>query len=325
MTLRLTPARRWRRALALGCAVLATLVGCGGGTTQYEAFVPERLIVFGDETSALTDSGHKYSINGTTTVTDGSGTVEQFNCQALPNWVQSLAGLYGFVFAQCNPTGTDVLNALNFAVAGAMADDVKTQVDQLVANGGFRGKDLVTVLAGANDVIDLYRQFPGRTEEDLSNELRARGRRLALQVNRVIDLGGKVILSTVPDMGTSPYALKQKGEFDDTDRAALLTRLTAAFNEQLGVNILLDGRYVGLVQADLRVQAMVRSPPSFGLSNVSTGACLDSAPVPDCSVLTLNPGAVATEYLWADDTRLAYPAQAQIAALAVDRARRNPF
>lgn len=325
MTLSINPARRWRRVLAVAGVGLAALGGCGGGTEQYQSFVPERLIAFGDETSALTADGRKYSINGFTTTTDGGTAVEVPNCNVFPNWVQSLAGAYGFVFAQCNPTGTDVLKAQNFAVEGAMADDVKVQVDLVIANGGFRQKDLVTVLAGANDVIDLYRQFPGRTEADLTNELRARGQRLAGQVNRIIELGGKVILATVPDMGVSPYAIKQRGEFQDTDRAALISRLTAAFNEQLGVSILLDGRYVGLVQADLRVQAMSRSPLSFALANVTDGACLESAPLPDCSTRTLQPGATGTEFLWADDTRLAYAAQAQIGNLAIDRARRNPF
>lgn len=325
MTFSSNPGRRWRRAVAVTCVALAALAGCGGGTSQYDPFVPERLIAFGDESSALTSSGRKYSINGFATVADGSGTTEQFDCNALPNWVQSLAGFYGFTLAQCNPANLDTLKALNFAAAGAKADDIKVQIDGLIASGGFRQKDLVTVLAGANDIIELYQQYPGRTETDLTNELRARGQRLAAQVNRLIDLGAKVILSTAPDMGVSPYAVKQRAEFSDTDRAALLTRLTAAFNEQLGVNIVLDGRYVGLVQADLRIAAMARSPASFGLSNATDGACQVTAPVPQCSTQTLVDGAGAGTHLWADDFNLAYAAQSQIAALAIDRARRNPF
>ena len=82
-------------------------------------------------------------------------------------------------------------------------------------------------------------------------------------------------------------------EFNDPGRSALLTRLTAAFNEQLGVNILLDGRYIGLVQADLRIQAMVQSPGGFGLANVTDGACSSSVPPPVCTIHTLVDGATA--------------------------------
>jgi len=319
------PGRRLRRALA-GMAAFAALTACGGGTSQYEAFIALRVIVFGDETSALTSTGLKYSVNGVSTVTNADGTTTTTpDCAAQPTWVQTLAGYYGFVFAECNPGNVESTQARMLAAAGAKVEDVKVQIDAQVAAGGFRDKDLATVLAGQNDIIDLYQQFPARTEADLTADLRARGLRLAQQVNRLVDLGAKVIIATAPDMGLTPYAFKQRSEFTDTDRAALLSRLTAAFNEQLGVNILLDGRYIGLVQTDLRVQAMSRSPVSFNLVNVTTGVCLDTVPPPDCSSSTLVENGSAGSYLWADDLRLAASAQAQIGALAVDRARRNPF
>jgi phospholipase/lecithinase/hemolysin len=211
------------------------------------------------------------------------------------------------------------------ATAGAKGADIKVQIDAQIANGGFFDGDLASVLAGANDVIELYQQFPGRDEEDLANELRGRGRQLALQVNRLVEFGVKVIVSTVPDMGVTPYAVRQRLEFLDTDRAALLSRLTAAFNEQLGVNIVLDGRFVGLVQGDLRTQAMVKSPASFNLANVTQAACQEAAVLPTCDTSTLVDGATPQGWLWADDLRLAFPGHQQLATLAIDRARRNPF
>jgi outer membrane lipase/esterase len=87
--------------------------------------------------------------------------------------------------------------------------------------------------------------------------------------------------------------------------------------------VLLDGRFVGLMQAQLRFQAIERFPPSFGLSNTTTAVC--TAPLPDCTTNTLLPEAVPGAYLWADPTRLAPGGQAQLASLAVDRAQRNPF
>jgi outer membrane lipase/esterase len=312
---------RMRQALAI-VAVIAGLAACGGGTTQQETFVPKRLLVFGDETSLINANGQKYSINGFSVLADGSVAAD---CSALPNWVQSIASYYGFFFAECNPFSVEVPLARMLAIEGAKVADIKIQLDAQIADGGFRDKDLATMLAGANDILDLYSQYPGRTEADLTNEARARGKALAEQVNRLVDYGAKVILSTVPDMGLTPFAIKQRVEFGDTDRAALLSRLTAAFNEQLGVNILIDGRFIGLVQADLRTQAMARSPGSFGLANISTAACRDTVVLPACDTTTLVDGANAQTWMWADDLRLAYTPQQQIAALAIDRARRNPF
>jgi outer membrane lipase/esterase len=318
------PARRLRLALA-GAAASAALVACGGGTSQFEPFHPQRVLAFGDETSAITPSGNKYAVNGISSTDSSGNTADVLDCAALPNWVQSLAQVYGFVFAECNPGRIDNPQARMLASGGAKVADLKVQVDQQTANGGLRDGDLATVLAGANDIVELYLQFPGREEADIASELRGRGKQLALQVNRLVELGAKVIVSTVPDMGLTPFAVKQRDEFSDTDRAALLTRLTQAFNEQLGVNILLDGRFIGLVQADLRVQAMVKSPGAFGLANVTQAACIDTALLPDCTTQTLVDGAGAGNWLWADDLRLGFPAQQQLAAAAIDRARRNPF
>ncbi|MFY9510687.1 MAG: esterase [Rubrivivax sp.] len=318
-------ARRWRHALA-GAVTLAALVACGGGTSQYQTFVAGRVIAIGDETSALTSDGRKYSTNGTTASTDASGTtVHTLDCQAQPNWVQALAGLYGYVFAECNPARVETPKAIMRAQPGARVEDIQVQIDAQIAAGGFRDKDLVALLAGANDIVELYQQYPGRSEADIAAEVRRRGKALALQANRIVDYGAKVIISTVPDMGLSPYALKQRLEFSDINRADLLSRLTAAFNEQLGVNILLDGRFVGLVQADLSVQAMSKSPGSYGLSNASTAVCLETAPLPECNDQTLVENGSAGGWLWADDLRLAYGGQAQIGSLAINRARRNPF
>lgn len=318
--------QRWARAAAAVSVAVALLGGCGGGTSQYEAFVAQRVIAFGDESTAITSEGAKYSVNGTTASTDANGdTVYTLNCSSNPNWVQVLAGLYGYVFAECNPDRVEKPQALMRATAGARVVDIQAQVDAQIAAGGFRNKDLVAIMAGANDILDLYAQFPGRTESDIMAEVRSRGVRMAQQVNRLVDVGAKVIVSTVPDMGLTPFAVKQKAEFDDTDRAALLSRLTAAFNEQLAVNVLLDGRYIGFVQADLTVQAMVRVPAFYGFANVTDAACASTVTLPACTDQTLNENASASAWMWADETRLGPSVHSQIGNLAVARARNNPF
>ena len=301
---------QWPRVAAGLLAVAALVAACGGSTSQYEPFIAQRVFAFGDETSVLTGSpagnGLKYSINGL----DSEGNVD---CRLNVTWVQSVASLYGFVPAECNPNGLEP-KAYIFAEAGATVDDVTRQVARaaLQVDNQFGDKDLATMLAGANDVLELYARYPAESRDALLNEARSRGRQLALAVNALVKLGARVVVSDLPSLGLTPFARKERALHTDIDRALLLTDLTTAFNEQLGVNILLDGRYIGLVQADLQFRAISDNPGSL---NVTEGAC--TVAVPLCSTATLVPGATAFTHLWADDTRMS--------TLAIDRARRNPF
>lgn len=310
-------AQRLQRVVAglASAAALALVASCGGQTTQVEAFIPQRLFAFGDETSALTVSGQRFGVNGL----DERGNLD---CLAQPIWVQQVAGYYGFYFAECNPSGLDP-KAKMLAAAGTRVADLTAQIEAQVAAGGFRASDMSLVLAGANDIIELYRQYPGRPESSLTEEAKARGRQLGGVVNRLIELKSKVIVSTVPDIGMTPFALAEKAANFDTDRAAMLTRLTRAFNGQVGVSILLDGRYVGLMQTDLGLQAIARSPGSSGFADITGAICTVALPL--CTTATLVTGADPNQYLWADDRWLAPGGQNRLGALALDRARRNPF
>ncbi|MDE2147084.1 MAG: esterase [Burkholderiales bacterium] len=303
------------RGRFLGLCLLGLLAACGGGTSQNRLFVPSRLVVLGDETSVITPTGTKYSVNGL----DSSGNVD---CTQQPIWVQSLAANYGLTFNECNPQSLAV-TALMLAQPGAQVADVAAQVAAQVAAGGFRPGDLATVLAGTNDILQLYAQFPGRSVADLSAEAGARGKQLALVVNSLVNLGVKVVVSDLPDVGLTPYAIAQQALDPLVDRAAVLSQLTTAFNQQLGVNIVLDGRFVGLVQAQLQFQAIARFPSGFGLSDIVTPIC--TVALPNCSTATLIPNATTTGYLWADDTHLSPAGQSQLASLAIARARNNPF
>ena len=82
------------RAVA-GIVAVAALASCGGGTYQQQAFVPARILTFGDESSALIGAqGLKYSINGISTAT------LQIDCTQNPMWTQTLANSYGLVYAE---------------------------------------------------------------------------------------------------------------------------------------------------------------------------------------------------------------------------------
>lgn len=305
--------RLWRRCAAAATVLLAA---CGGGTTQYEPFVAARVLVVGDDLSALDAGGRKHAVNGVNV--DGS-----LNCAAEPLWVQTVASLYGHVFKECNPGGATTFNAIMRAAAGAKVADIAAQVVTQEANGGFRDKDLVLALGGLNDVLELYRRYPLESSASLLAEARARGERMAGIVNRLVDLQAKVIVSTVPDMGLSPYARAE--ETTKPGSAALLSELTRVFNERLGVKVLLDGRYVGLMQSDLRTQLVVRFPSSYSLTDASTAVCKTALPNCTTAVVDLLEGASAGGYFWADGTRLSSGGQSQLASLAIDRASRNPF
>ncbi len=307
---------RNKKTLGAWAAAVVLLSACGGGTSQLEPFIAGRVLVVGDYLSAMTTEGRKYAVNGINT--DGS-----LNCSAEPLWVQSVASIYGYVFAECNATSATTFNAIMRAAVGAKVADISAQVDAQIASGGFRDKDLVLALGGMNDVLDLYARFPAESSAALMNEARARGERMAGIVNRLIGLQAKVIVSTVPDMGLSPFARAE--ETKRPGNATLLSELTRVFNEQLGVKVLLDGRYVGLMQTDLRTQLAVRFPGNYGLSDASTAVCKTALPNCTIAAVDLLDGATAGAYFWADGTRLSSGGQSQLATLAIDRASRNPF
>jgi outer membrane lipase/esterase len=50
-----------------------------------------------------------------------------------------------------------------------------------------------------------------------------------------------------------------------------------------------------------------------------------TVPIPNCTTNTLLTGGTVATHLWADDKHLSSGGQAQIATLALDRVRRNPF
>jgi hypothetical protein len=299
-------------ALAALLAAGATLAGCGGETR--DPFQPARLYVFGDETSRLELDGRRHGINGL--ASDG--------CAARPIWVQSVATRTGRVFDECNPGGAPVtafmpaafmpiavVNARVAHVAAALADYARTTA----APG-----DLITVAVGLHDVLDLHHQFAaGTPEATLRAQAEERGQQLAAALNAVVRVDGPVaLIATVPDVGRTPFALGQPA-----GHAAVLTRLSEAFNSGLRRGIVNDGRRIGLVDAFNLVQVMATRPGDFGIANATQAAC--RVALPDCTTATLVDGATADNRLWADHLRLAPPAHSRLASEAGLRLQDNPF
>jgi hypothetical protein len=324
MGLRSGSARTWRAAVSAAALALAA---CGGGTS-HTIFSPQRLVVFGDETSVIVDTlgdhnGRKYLVNG---LKSDNVTLD---CTLDPAWTQYLAVSYGMVFDECNPAAATP-RAFMRAAAGAKAADLQAQIDaaeQTLPNGPITSTDLVTVLLGVNDILEQYLTYPAQSADSINATLKARGATVGQQINRIAGLGGKVLAVTVPDIAHSPFALAEKAAHTDTDRSALIAQFVASFNTGMRLNLLNDGHMIGLVLGDELVEGIVINPPGYGIVNVDTAVCIVA--LPNCTTQTLinndptlNYGQT---YLWADDHNIASGVQTQLGSAALARAQNNPF
>jgi len=306
----------WLRKVVLAVGVALTVAACGGGSGQVQPFEPTRILAMGDQTSLIQADGRKYTVNALL----ASSTA--LDCVTHPVWVQVVADVFGLKFPQCPGTNTAPTGVM-LAANGAKAADIEAQVDSVAAS--FSDDDLVTMLVGANDIFELYAQYPARSEDDIGAELRSRGKTWGAQINRVAQAGPAVLVATVPDVGKTPFAIAE--EAANAGRAALLTRLTDEYNAGMRLEIINDGRLIGLVFGDLEVQNIVRFPAAFGFANVTKAACLASAPLPACTTQTLvaDSGVSPINWLWADDRHLSPGGQNRLGVVAATRAKNNPF
>jgi len=302
----------------LAAVALAALAACGGGKGQIEPFKPTRLISFGDDHSLLTADGKRYGVNALKSGT----TTGEIDCAGNPMWVQSLTNQFGLVLAQCNPENKPVTAFLRGS-EGAKVADVKAQIDQQLASGSVGPKDLLVIKAGFYDILEAYQQYPTRSEGELIGLLQQRGRALAEQVNRLANANGRVLVLTVFDPGQTPAGLREKSTKTDTDRAALLARLTNAFNVAMRLALIEDGRLIGLVLADEAITTAVRFPAYLGFTDVTQAAC--TVALPNCTTATQRTEVADKVWLWADDLRLGPAGQNQLGNAAVIRAVNNPF
>lgn len=312
--------QKFKRGLALATvAAAALLAGCGGGSTQQiEPFAPTRIITFGDESGAILQNGKRYTINGLSTDT------QLLDCRLNPIWSQVVAKGFDFVYSQCNVDYVALPQGVMYAAAGVKVADVRDKIDQHLTNDGFGPRDLVTIMVGVNDIVELYRQFPLQSREALIGEATARGKLLADQVNRIANANGRVVVSTIFDVGLSPFGQREKAQQTDIDRAIFLDDLSTAFNTALRLNLLNDGRLIGLVLTDETVQRIARYPTAYGYTDVTHAACRTDVAPQDCTTSTLQVDA-SLQWLWAGDTLLAPKVQNEIGTMYLGRARNNPF
>ena len=313
--------------VALAAAVLSA---CGGGTSQIEKFKPSRVVVLGDEASALIDDGahnaFKYSVSGL-----NASTVR--DCTVLPTVVQSIASYYGFVFAECNLAGAPV-TAVNRAKAGATVTDASTGLAKQMAEGTLGAGDLVTVFFGTNDVIQVYEQFAAGkvTQAAALAEVQARGAAAADQINLLLASGAKALVFLAPQMGVSPYAYARQAA-GDAGAPQFLNDLTYQFNGYLRTRIdakRFDARNFGLIITDDVVAAVAKTPSGYtsylaSPYDVANAECV--AALPNCTTATADvvSGGGSSTHLWAGDRWLAYPGHALLANQALSRLANLPL
>ncbi|MEP7298957.1 MAG: SGNH/GDSL hydrolase family protein [Burkholderiales bacterium] len=306
-----------RTALCAGVLVSALLASCGGGS-QGTIFTASRVVAFGDESSVIRADGFKYTVNGL-----AAGSTTTVDCLVNPIWVQTVAASYGLLFPECPGTVADPVSRI-YATNGAKVADLGGKIDEFLANGGFAEGDLVTVLVGANDVVEQFAQYPAVGEDQLLANLDAAGAELAAQVNRLAGLGAKVLVSTIPNMGLTPFA-GDRTAGSTNGNPAVLTRLSTRFNDAMLSRLLNDGHKIGLIQLDEYLGAVDKAAQlgATTYANTTTAAC--AVALPNCTTNTLVADAANAVWLWADDRRLGPTGQSNLGALAVNRAQNNPF
>ena len=191
----------------------------------------------------------------------------------------------GFIL---NPAPVE--GSVNLAIGGAVTNDnaiptidllgtgldpIPSVEDQITAfrnaGGRFGTGDLVTILAGANDIFNAFNQNPNLAIPAAEQAAAAQIR----NVDALVDapLGARtVVVANLPNLGVIP---RFNGNAQTAQQG---TDATNTFNDQFdaGVErIAVENPQANLVQADLRgaLDVIIANPEAFGFLNV-TDACV---------------------------------------------------
>ena len=340
---------RWRAVALRSSLVILTTVGalllssCGGSgqSGQSKRFKPTRMIVFGDEASLLSTqppgtvtNAAKYTNNGFDQATNST-----LDCRENRLWVQYLADEYSLVFAECNPANATATAQMR-ATAGAKVADLATAVDAFLAASAPVPTDLITMMVGTNDIVELYNgvisSSLGRDAAVAAavTEARARGVAFAGQINRLINgknKKGRVIYSTVPYLNLTPF-----GQSKSTADQNLLESLTQSFNDGIRTDpkkggVKTNGHSLGFLETAQRLRNIsdfIRRGKSLNgadTTNATVAACQDPVNLLNCTNASLVAGATATSHLWAGNINFSAAGHILIGNDAVDLATSLPL
>jgi len=350
---------------ALGAAVV--LASCGGGNDGVNF---DSTVSFGD---SLSDVG-SYKVGTIAAVGGGKWTVNSSTAQ---NWTELVAAsartsapcaaqtgllpnIPGFVgapvtnvpgcrnYAQgsgrvSSPLGPNAaaLQAAPFnqVTLGLMAIPITTQLSNhlATAGGSYSGRELVTVMAGANDLFMNFNGIAAAADGGTAAAGAAAAAGWAVSVQAAVAAGGAaatdaavnaaltsmaqagtelanlvktqvlakgarfVVVINLPDASQSPSALLL-----DAQTRGLVNTMATTFNSQLQAG--LSGASVLYVDAYTQGRLQTANPAQFGLTNVTTPACSATSPANPlagssitCTQASLIPGDTSG-FLFADSS-----------------------
>ncbi len=331
---------RWSAVALRSSLVILTTVGalllssCGGSgqSGQSKRFKPTRMIVFGDEASLLVpttpggNDARKYTNNGFNAT--NTTVIDCFNANRL--WVQYLADEYSLVFAECNPANATATAQMR-ATAGAKVADLATAVDAFLAASAPVPTDLITMMVGTNDVVELYNSVNALAMTQLAAvaEAERRGKLFGTQINRLTNSKnkqGRVMYSTVPEVGLTPFGVG-KSLADQS----LLNSLTTSFNNAMRSTVDINGRSNAFLDTAQRFRNIIdfvrkgKSVSNSNVTNVTVAACLDPVNLLTCTNNTLVSGATSTDHIWAGNINFSAAGHILIGNDAVDLATSLPL
>lgn len=345
----------------LGAALAASLVlaACGGGDDAKNTSPYGKLVIFGDSLSdvgthatqgvVLGAGGGKYTVNGIGAKIWVEALADELGvpmpCAAkvgleadvngpfakLAQTPKAAPGCYGY--AQGGSRVVDPKGSWNKALLldtppdtkgylGQLTEPIVTQIgNHLAVASKFAADDLVTVMAGGNDVFQLLTDVSTarKTPTEAVQAMGLAGAQLAGLVKAQILANGakRVVVLNIPDFAVTPFFATK-----DVQTRGLVTAMTTTFNGQLTAGLAGTTDTVIQVDAYTLVQDFVNKKAQFGLTVVDKPAC---AVVPDlgaavsliCNTTTVVAGDVS-HYAFADDVHPTPYAHGLLKQLVVD-------
>jgi len=323
---------RFKRVWA-AVAASALVAACGGGGDgdQTPRVAYGKMVSFGD---SLSDVG-SYKVSAVAALGGGQYTV---NSPTVSNWTQLLAAQAGVARPCAAQTGllseiegvpavpvADVTGCFGYAQGGArvtnpvgpenpalpgnqlgqMTVPVASQIARhlSVAGGNFASNDLVTVMAGGNDVfMNLAAVGAGAAspEQAVIAMATAGGELAALVRAQILAKGGpRTVVVNLPDVSQTPFAVSQ-----GAPTAGLISQMVVAFNTALREGLAPAGEAVLLVDAYTQGRDQTANPGQYALTNVTGMACnLAAMSIPSsltCTAANLVAGQDTSHWLYAD-------------------------